>query len=282
MAEQLPQFLDALSYAAGSDRAFWLDFMTDAVGNAGSSTDGGVVTNADLTVAQNGTPNMSVNVSSGVCYVNGDTAATQGMYRCYNDSTVNKTISAAHATLSRKDLIVAHVYDNTLDFSGNNFWRIEVITGTPASSPVDPTLTTSSLKLARVNVAPAVTSIVNANIDDLGITIAPVRRGGLLKTDITGGPTFLDPVDAGKKVQFGLSTVNLTNGQTDTTTVINFPFAFGGTPIVMLTQFDNATNSYIFHTTARSSTSFTVGVRKPDNSAFNASITTQICWFAVG
>jgi len=184
MAEQSPQFLDALSYNATADRAFWHDFMRDSNGLEGTATDGGVVTSTDMNVTQNGTPNMTVNVASGVAYVRGDTTpATQGMYRCYNDATVNKGIAAAHATLGRNDLVVAHAYDNIYDSSGSNLWALEVVTGTPSSSPVDPTPPISTLKLARVFVGAAVTTIVNANITSLKPTIAPMRRGGIVDND---------------------------------------------------------------------------------------------------
>ncbi len=183
MAEQPPQFLDALSYSATADRAFWGDFLRDSTGLSGTSTDGGVVTSSDLGVTQNGTPNMSVNVAAGVAYVRGDTSSTQSFYRCYNDATVNKGIAAAHATLARRDLVVAHIYDNIFDASGSNLWALEVVTGTPSGSPVDPTPPISTLKLARVAVGAAVTTIVNANITTLTPTVAPMRRGGLADAD---------------------------------------------------------------------------------------------------
>lgn len=535
MAEQLPQFLDALSYSASSDRAFWLDFMTDAAGNSGSSTDGGVVADADLTVTQNGTPNMSVNVSSGVCYVKGDVSATQGFYRClaphtrilktdltwipiskispgdelvgfiendtrvmspstveavnphransyeistnlgnvtcsenhmwpvmtsrknsvtkwmstkaifnyifcgryvalvnfvkpwetddsrdggyiagildgegsmcvrnrdiaftqnrgivwdtalrilhdrgfdirighdpnkknlnianfrgiedsmcaigmfrpprfltytdemlfgigqsgtyrrqfrrvkinsvkhigeqdvvgiqtstrtliaegflthncYNDATVNKTIAAAHATLSRRDIVVAHLYDNIFDASGNNFWALEVITGTPASSPVDPTTPTSTLKLARIAVAPAVTSIVNANITDLALTIAPVRRGGWLSTDTIGTVGFASASDNGKKFLAGGPTnVNVTSGQGETTTVISFGLTFGSTPKVVATLGTvHPSNPVAVRVTATTTTNFTIGVERSDGANFGATTTYNIYWMAIG
>lgn len=119
-----------------------------------------------LAVAQNGTPNMSVNVSSGLAFVSGGEGTKQGTYICLNDGTVNKTITAAHATLNRRDLIVCRVQDSA--YSGaTNAWDLFVVTGTPASSPSDPTAPSNSVILARVTIAAAASSITNANITDL-------------------------------------------------------------------------------------------------------------------
>lgn len=96
------------------------------------------------------------------------------------------------------------------------------------------------------------------------------------------GLVFRNAVDNGKKVDIGLSTINLTNGQDETSTVINFSSAFGAAPVVVLTQFDTTSNSYVIRVKSRSTTSFTAAIRKPDNTAFGSSITTQIFWIAIG
>src|SRR5574337_1500593 len=81
---------------------------------------------------------MSVLVARGAAYVQGDDATDQGLYFVYNDATKTLTISSADATNPRKDIVVAHVKDNFHGQAGDT-WVIEVITGTPAASPVEPT-----------------------------------------------------------------------------------------------------------------------------------------------
>jgi hypothetical protein len=121
----------------------------------------------DLAVAQNGTPNMSVNVAAGdafvACY-----NALDGVYHLFNDGTVNVAVTTAHATLPRRDLVVLRVRDQEQTGASNDA-AIVVLAGTPAASPADPAIPAdgSYLVLARIAVGAAVTTIVNANLTDL-------------------------------------------------------------------------------------------------------------------
>lgn len=140
---------------------------------------GGVnpVLGSEFTVAQTTTPSMAVQVFSGICYVAGTEAATQGLYACINDASKTITVSTAHGTLPRIDTLVARVYDSA--YSGAlNEWRLEIIAGTPASSPVAPTLPNNSLPLSNITVGAAVTSITNGNLQDRRIYASAV--GGVI------------------------------------------------------------------------------------------------------
>lgn len=120
---------------------------------------------AQLAVVQNGTPNMSVNVGSGLAFVHGSEGSKQGTYFCQNDGTVNKTLSAADPTNPRIDIVVAKVQDSF--YSGvTNAWSLAVVTGTPAGSPSAPAAPNNSIILAQIAVAANATSITNANITD--------------------------------------------------------------------------------------------------------------------
>lgn len=130
----------------------------------------GVISSPDLAVAQNGTPNMSVNVAAGRALIRaGHTGnITSGCYSFLNDATVNLIISAADATNPRYDLVIAQVRDTNYGEAANEA-RLTVVTGTPAASPADPALTSypNCLVLARVQVDAGATSIVTAKITDL-------------------------------------------------------------------------------------------------------------------
>lgn len=63
------------------------------------------------------------------------------------DTTV--TLAARDATYTRWDLIVLHVYDSSIDGSGQTKTAIEVVTGTPAPSPTEPTAPPGTLPLKR-------------------------------------------------------------------------------------------------------------------------------------
>jgi hypothetical protein len=129
----------------------------------------GVCTAGSLAVTQNGTPNMSVNVAAGTALITGTASALQGPYSFYNDATVNLVVAAADATNPRKDLVIAQVRDATYDGTGVRDARLTVVTGTPAASPVDPSLAAhpNALVLARIDVPALDTAIGTAQITDL-------------------------------------------------------------------------------------------------------------------
>ena len=81
-----------------------------------------------------------------------------------NDSSVTLSIDAAHATLTRIDTVVISVDDSA------RLFKFEVVKGTPAASPVAPTLTDSSTyhqhALANVWVNGGASAIYNGNIID--------------------------------------------------------------------------------------------------------------------
>ena len=80
-----------------------------AGGVASSDPAHGVVRATDLAVAQNGTPNMTVNVAAGGAFIRGTQSANQGAYHLWNDATLSVAISAADATNPRRDLIIVQV-----------------------------------------------------------------------------------------------------------------------------------------------------------------------------
>jgi hypothetical protein len=85
--------------------------------------------------------------------------------------------------------VVARVRD--AEYSGAvNAWALEVETGTPAGSPVEPSVPVSAIPLARVHVTPAATSITNTNITDR----RPRSRilGGVHVATSTTLPSLLD------------------------------------------------------------------------------------------
>jgi hypothetical protein len=128
---------------------------------------GGIVDSGDFAVTQNGTPNMSVNVATGKLFLPGTENTYQGVYHCENRGSLNVTVPAANATNPRKDMIVARIRDNDYGSGPTNSFAIELIQGTAAASPVDPTIPDNCWVIARIAVGAAVTTIVTANITDL-------------------------------------------------------------------------------------------------------------------
>jgi hypothetical protein len=168
-----PTFVQAGSHPAEETRLMLGGMLgmpptSFAGGVAASNPAHGIVTATDLAVTQNGTPNMTVNVAAGGCFIRGTASLNQGVYHLWNDATVNLGISPADLTNPRRDLVIAVVRDAAYSGASNDA-RLIVVTGTPAASPVDPSLASNpnALVLARITVAAGDTAINTADITDL-------------------------------------------------------------------------------------------------------------------
>jgi hypothetical protein len=139
-----------------------------------------------MAVAQNGTPNMSVNVSSGHIFIPGTQDVKQGVYSCTNDGTVNLVIGTSDPTNPRIDTVYAFVQDQFYAGS-NNLWGIAVQAGTPAASPSAPSLpaSQSNFAIADVRVNAGVTTILTANITDRRSPFASGLGGKIITTVAT-------------------------------------------------------------------------------------------------
>ena len=109
--------------------------------------------NNGFNVSALATPDLSVNVSSGECRI-------QGKYLS-SSTTTNVRISANTDSYNRYDLIV-------VDVSGEG--SIKVIKGTPSSNPTIPSASNNQIILAKVLVGSGVSSIQSSNITDLRST----------------------------------------------------------------------------------------------------------------
>lgn len=153
-----PTWLQAGTYPAEDDRRLLSTIFADSEGIVGASTL--AVTQRALGV------NMSVDVAGGRAIVKGDLGTFEGVYHVDNRNLTNLTVAASDPTNPRIDLVVAEVLN--AEYSGvSNLWRLRVITGVPAGSPVAPTLPSNALALATIAVAASASSVVNANITDL-------------------------------------------------------------------------------------------------------------------
>lgn len=125
----------------------------------------GIVGSSSLAVTQNSPTAMTVLVASGWGAVVGTTQANMGTYVFYNDASAVATITAADATNPRIDKVCITVSDAYYTGALNTV-AINVVAGTPASSPTAPSTPANSLLLATVAVAANATTIITANITD--------------------------------------------------------------------------------------------------------------------
>jgi microcystin-dependent protein len=146
-------------YPARQDRAIADNIWTEGILGAGS-----------LAVAQSSPTGMSVQVAAGVGVVEGDDQAFQGKYLCREQvATTGVTIGAAPGSGQRNDLVVLRVRDPNATGPAGDDAIIQVVAGTPSSSPVDPAVPPTALVLARVRVPAGTGVISNALIDDLRV-----------------------------------------------------------------------------------------------------------------
>jgi hypothetical protein len=187
LAEQNPAiFLQAGSHPAEDVRRFIASITNDSQG---------IVTAGSLVVTEkSGTPNMSVDVAGGRCFIKGTQATYQGTYFCEARGSENLTVSAQHATNNRIDRIVAKVEDAA--YSGaTNAWSLAVVTGTPAGSPSAPSAPANSITLALVTVRSTSNgggSVLNADVADQRALIA--FPGGVQVVTSGTRPTATDGV----------------------------------------------------------------------------------------
>ena len=130
----------------------------------------GIINSTSLAVTANSPVGMSVRVASGWAAIVGTTQANMGTYVGYNDAQVTLTITTANVTNPRIDLVCMTVNDSFYSGSTNNV-VLQVVAGTPAGSPVAPSLPANSISLATVAVAAGALSINSGNITDTRVLV---------------------------------------------------------------------------------------------------------------
>jgi hypothetical protein len=152
----------------------------------------------ELLVQAQASPNMTVKVNPGIFVAQGQTSSTQGAYTWCLDTVTNLTISAAHATLARTDLIVVRIRDANIDTSGARDGNVIVITGTAGGGVPSLPTDASYYTIAQISVSAAVTNIGGGG----GGTITDKRTfvaalGGVIPCLTAAKPS---PVPAGQLV----------------------------------------------------------------------------------
>lgn len=106
--------------------------------------------------------NMTVKVSSGNAFIEGDNIDWQGMYHVSNDGTATLPVIAADPAQDRIDLVIAEVQDSQYSGTACN-WQLRVVAGTPASPPTIPSTPINAIALASFTVSANSTTVPAVN-----------------------------------------------------------------------------------------------------------------------
>jgi len=184
----------------------------------------GIINSTSLSVTQNTPPGLSVVVNSGWAAIVGTTQANMGTYVTYNDASVVLSLTTADPTNPRIDLVCATVNDAYYTGALNNV-VLQVVTGTPAGSPVAPALPANSITLATVAVGAGATAITNANITDTRVLVTTnIPESGDISAVVAG--TGLSGGGTSGSVTLSINTgvtADLTTAQTLTNKTLTTP-----------------------------------------------------------
>jgi hypothetical protein len=190
----------------------------------------GIINSSSLAVTQNSPVGMSVIIASGWAAIVGTTQSNMGTYVGYNDAATVVAITTANPTNPRIDLICMTVQDAYYTGASNNV-IFQVVAGTPAGSPVVPSVPANSIALAEVAVAAGALSITTGNITDRRVAVTTnIPESGDISavvagTGLSGGGTSGSVTLAiNTAVTADLTTAQTLTNKTLTSPTINAPF----------------------------------------------------------
>lgn len=235
-----PAWLQAGSYPARTDR---LSAVTSLLSYAGFSVDEATplrprqgmrpsYQNYQLKARAAATPNMTVIISGGMCFVDNHDLNGYGTYVLINDADKTVAISAAGgAGQFRKDTVVFSVYDAETAGAANSC-QIEVIQGPYAASAgatVRGSLPANCVVICDIAIAPSQTSISAGNLTDgraftVGLGgIVPIPSNGAMDHMHPGQVAYFTDTDVFIYAKADGTKVNLLSGLGGPTAYVRKP-----------------------------------------------------------
>lgn len=178
-------FLDGVQVTANDLRLQLADASltaTAAAGSTGIAATQGVRPGQGNPLLSTWTSGMAFTLNAGTCYVVGTASGTAGVYTATLDTTTTLTVPNGDVANPRIDSVIAVVSDVGTSSSTTIF---KILPGTPAGSPVAPTLPANALRLANIAVATNATVLSAPNFTDL--RVYTVASGGILPVASSAG-----------------------------------------------------------------------------------------------
>lgn len=146
-----------------------------ATGTTGIAATPGVRNAVGAPLACVWTSGMTFSLNAGCCFVQGTASAIAGLWNLTLDTTSPLIVPASDPTNPRIDSVIAVVVDNG---NGTSTAVFKILAGTPAGSPVAPTLPANALRLWNIAVAAGTAVLSQANFTD--VRTWTVANGGIL------------------------------------------------------------------------------------------------------
>lgn len=163
-----PLWVQSGHYSASAERISILNTLFDAPGR---------VRRGDLLVTPTSPASMKVEISTGSAVIAPPkTSYTTGYYVATSTEKYTIDIPAASATNSRVDLIVIKAHDPELIAGDTDNVSIEVVMGTPGTSPIAPQVPNMCVELAKVRVEANTSTVTTATIDTTASPVATLSR----------------------------------------------------------------------------------------------------------
>ena len=160
-AQNPPIFLQTTAHPSEDVRRWMATLIHDA---------SGVAYAGDFAVTAGA--GMQVSVAAGRAYIAGTQSEYQGSYFVENRGPTLLTVNGGHATLGRRDLVVAKVEDDA--YSGAvHAWSPVVVPGAPSGAPALPAVPANAIVLAELTIPATTTAIAGVTITDRRAVAVP-------------------------------------------------------------------------------------------------------------
>lgn len=257
---------------------------------------------AGLGLTPNGTPNNTVKIAPGVAVIRGTQQNDQGHYVIGSDTQESLTVTAADGSNPRHDLVIAQLRDDQYPiFTGDDF-IFDLIEGTPAGSPSDPTPPEDALVLGRLLIGAGAGGDTISSGDIIPLHPSVRATGGI--TPVTGLSAWPSPTEGDVVYRTDVDRLAVYNGSawrhkdllyvaTGTATLafggastasvnITYGVTFAAAPVVTFSVEGSGGEARSFSTRLGTPSTTSCGLRADTSDGGGLASNRTVHWMAVG